>query len=70
MKELKKHIKKAFSINNIISRVAQYAISIVTSMIVYALTYHLGVNELGQGFYSGMAFYFMIEKLEGIFRKR
>jgi hypothetical protein len=63
------YLKKAFAIHNVISRFAQFSISIFASMTVYVLAYNYGQSELAQGFYSGVFFYFMIDNLNGVFRK-
>jgi uncharacterized membrane protein YagU involved in acid resistance len=63
------YLKKAFAIHNVISRLFQFGISIVVSMIVYVLAYNYGQSELAQGFYSGVCFYFMLDQLNGVFRK-
>ena len=63
------YLKKAFAIHNVISRFAQFGISIFASMTVYVLAYNYGQSELSQGFYSGVFFYFMLHKLNGVFRK-
>ena len=63
------YLKKAFAIHNVISRFFQFGISIVASMTVYVLAYNYGQSELAQGFYSGVFFYFMLDQLNGVFRK-
>jgi hypothetical protein len=63
------YLKKAFDIHNIISRFSQFAISIFGAMTVYVLAHNYGQSELAQGFYSGVFFYFMIDNLNGVFRK-
>jgi hypothetical protein len=63
------YLKKAFAIHNVISRFFQFGISIVASMTVYVLAYNYGQSELAQGFYSGAMFVFMLDQLNGVFRK-
>ena len=68
-KKIINYLKKEFAIHNVISRFAQFGISIVGAMTVYVLAYNYGQSELSQGFYSGVFFYFMIDNLNGVFRK-
>lgn len=63
------YLKKAFAIQNVISRFFQFGISIVASMTVYVLACNYGQTELAQGFYSGVMFVFMLDQLNGVFRK-
>jgi hypothetical protein len=63
------YIKKAFAIHNVISRFFQFGISILVAMVIYILASRNGLSELAQGFYSGAMFVFMLEQLNGVFRK-
>ena len=63
------YIKKAFAIHNVISRFFQFGIAILVAMIIYILANINGQTELVQGFYSGAMFVFMLDQLNGVFRK-
>lgn len=63
------YLKKAFAIQNVISRFFQFGIAMLMAMIVYILANRYGQTELAQGFYSGAMFVFMLEQLNGVFRK-
>lgn len=63
------YLKKAFAIHNVISRFFQFGIAILVAMIIYILANRNGQTELAQGFYSGGMFVFMLEQLNGVFRK-
>ena len=63
------NLKKAFAIHNVISRFFQFGISIVMALTVFVLANKSGQTELAQGFYSGAMFLFMLDQLNGIFRK-
>ena len=63
------YIKKAFAIHNVISLFFQFGIAIVGAMIIYILANRNGQTELAQGFYSGAMFVFMLDQLNGVFRK-
>ena len=66
---IKDYLKKAFAVHNVISRFFQFGIAILVAMIVYLLANRSGQTELAQGFYSGAIFVFMLEQLNGVFRK-
>lgn len=66
---IKYYLKKAFAIHNLISRFFQFGIAILMAMIVYTLANRYGQTEFAQGFYSGAMFVFMLEQLNGVFRK-
>ncbi len=63
------YLKKAFAIHNVISRFFQFGIAILLAMIIYILANRNGQSELAQGFYSGAMFVFMLDQLNGVFRK-
>ena len=63
------YLKKAFSIHNVISIFFQFGIAIVMAMTVFVLANKNGQTELAQGFYSGAMFVFMLDQLNGVFRK-
>jgi len=68
-KDIKNYLKKAFAIRNVISRFFQFGIAILVAMIIYILANRNGQSELAQGFYSGAMFVFMLDQLNGVFRK-
>jgi hypothetical protein len=63
------YLKKAFAIHNVVFRFFQFGIAMLVAMIVYILANRYGQTELIQGFYSGAMFVFMLEQLNGVFRK-
>jgi len=63
------YLKKAFAIQNVISRFFQFGIAILVTIVIYILANRNGQTELAQGFYSGAMFVFMLEQLNGVFRK-
>lgn len=63
------YLKKTFAIHNVISRFFQFGIAIVMAMTVFVLANKNGQTELAQGFYSGAMFVFMLDQLNGVFRK-
>ena len=66
---IKDYLKKAFAIRNVISRLFQFGIAIVLAITVCVLAYNYGATELAQGFYGGAVFVFMLDQLNGVFRK-
>ena len=66
---IKDFLKKAFTIQNAISRFFQFAIAIVLAITVCVLACNYGATELAQGFYGGAMFAFVLDKLNGVFRK-
>lgn len=62
-------IKKAFAIHNVISRFFQFGIAFLSAIVIAILVYKSGQTELVQGFHSGAMFVFMLDRLDGVFRK-
>ncbi len=66
---IKDYLKKAFAIRNVISRLFQFGIAIVLAITVCVLAWNYGETELAQGFYGGAVFVFVLDQLNGVFRK-
>ena len=66
---IKDYLKKAFAIRNVISSLFQFGIAIVLAITVCVLAWNYGETELAQGFYGGAVFVFVLDQLNGVFRK-
>ena len=69
MKQLKKYLRKAFAIHNVISRFFQFGIAFFVMIVTLILCERFETAVFTKGFYSGALFVFMLERLDRVFRK-